>query len=380
MSLMNNPAFMARLKEKMDQAQAEKDTRKFDAAEISAKIKKRVIGQDLIADQIAQFVARKAARRVKKGTLGNILISGPTGTGKSEMSKAISEACFGSEDFMLQIDCGNLGTGESALASLIGANQVYSGSSRGVISDYLLKTRGEGVILFDEYEKAAPTKDAPIGKMLLKLLDEGKVQSPYDMSTLDATGCIIILTSNLKQKELADIAKKYQDPEELELACKSVLGDSMAPEFLERLDLVTTTKPLTQEGMARIVMLHFEKIAASHEISVVDTGEGFWDLLLEGAERFGATSTRGVIRWLGKVCDDPMIEAVNDRRWKRVIADYRDGELILSNADAARTAQAEAPRMAAPAPAPATGTPSPAHADPVRPRPAVKDDDREGFY
>ncbi len=260
------------------------------------------------------------------------MISGPTGTGKSELAKAVSEAVFGSEDFMLQVDCGNMGTSESGLAALIGAPAVYQGSSRGSLADYLTKTKGEGVILFDEYEKAAPTKDAPLGKMLLKLMDEAKLQSQYDMSVLDATGCIVILTSNLKQKELAEASKQVKDADELELTCKRILGDAMAPEFLERLDLVTTTAPLDQESMAKIVMLHFERLAKSHDVTVVDVKPAFFDLLVAGAEKFGQTSARGVIRWLGKACDDSFIEAVNEHHWRRVIADWNGSRLVLSDA------------------------------------------------
>ncbi|KAA0677657.1 AAA family ATPase [Roseomonas genomospecies 6] len=356
MDLMNNPNFMSRLQSKMEQKQAEKDTRKWDAATIAAKIKTRVIGQDHIADYVSQIIARKAARRVKKGTIINLMISGVTGTGKSETAKAIAEAMFGSEDYMLQIDCGNLGTGEAALASLVGSAAVYSGSSRGVIADYLIKMKGEGVILFDEFEKACPTKDAPVAKMLLKLLDEAKFQDQYSMQSHSASGCVIILTSNLKAKELSDAAQQITDGEELEVVARRVLSDTMAPEFMERLDVITTTRGLTTQDRARIVMLHFQKLAKSHECEVVDVGDGFFDLLVEGAERFGQTSTRGVIRWLGKVCDDAFIECVNDRKIKRVVADFVDGQLILTPAGAAGVSaaaptpvrQAEAPRASTP--------------------------------
>ncbi len=167
MSLLDNQGFLNQLSARMEAVDREKDSRRFDAAAIAAKIKRRVIGQDRLAETIASFVARKAARRVRKDTLANILISGPTGTGKSEMAKAVSEAVFGSEEFMLQIDCGNIGSSQHALASLAGAPKLWQGATRGALADYLTKTKGEGVILFDEYEKAAPTADAPLGELLL---------------------------------------------------------------------------------------------------------------------------------------------------------------------------------------------------------------------
>lgn len=209
----------------------ERDTRRFDAVKIADKIKGRVFGQDRIADTIASFVARKAARRSRRGTIANILISGPTGSGKTEMAKAVSEAVFGSEDFMLQVDCGTMGTSEQSLASLVGAPSVYQGSTRGALADYLVKTKGDGVILFDEYEKAAPSKDAPL-----------------DMSVLDATGCVVILTSNLKQKQLADHILLHRVPyHELGAAYLDAIDQNRTAgnlkRRLERLGYVVTVQP-----------------------------------------------------------------------------------------------------------------------------------------
>jgi hypothetical protein len=84
--------------------------------------------------------------------------------------------------------------------------------------------------------------------------------------------------------------------------------------------------------MAKIVMLHFERLARSHEVTVVDVKAGFFNLLVAGAEKFGQTSARGVIRWLGKTCDDAFIEAVNEHHWQRVIADWDGSRLVLTKA------------------------------------------------
>ncbi|HVJ52655.1 MAG TPA: AAA family ATPase [Aliidongia sp.] len=332
MSLRNNPKIMADLKAKIDETKGNRDTRKYDAGEIAAKIKSRVIGQDTIADTISSLVARKAARRTRKGTLANVLVSGPPGTGKTEMAKAISEAIFGSEEYMLNISCNSIGTSETGLSALVGAPKVYSNSSRGSIIEYLIKNKGEGVILFDEFEKAAPNKDAPVAKMLLTLLDEGKIQSQYDMNVYEAKGCIVILTSNLKQEELGKLSQQVKDPEELEQACKRVLMDALAPEFFDRVDLVTTTAPLDDEARSQILLMHFERVAKAHEVEVVDVDASFYDLLMLGVEKFKETSARTVMRWLEKVADEAFIDAVNENHWQRVVAGWDGRQIVLTEA------------------------------------------------
>jgi len=335
MNLAKNPKFLGQLADAIKEREGAAGP-KIDGPAIAEKIKSRVLGQDAIADTVASFIARRASRPKARGTLANILISGPTGTGKTEMAKTISEAVFGSEDHMLPILCNTLGSSGDAMAALVGAPAVYRGSSKGSIIEYLVKNKGQGVILFDEIEKAithdgVPSKDAPILKMLLTLLDEGKIQSQYDMSVHEAKGCIVILTSNLKQKELGELAKQVTDPEELERACKRVLQDAFAPEFLARLDLVTTTAPLSDTVRAQICLMHFERLAKIYGIEITDLAPGFFPFLLEGAERFKeGDNTREVLRWIEKLAEDPLIDVVHEHKWKRVVADWDGQRIVLS--------------------------------------------------
>ena len=331
--------FAAKLEARAAEVEAEKDARRFDPEDLFHKIRARVIGQDRLARTVAKLVANRAARRSRKRPICSIFYSGPTGVGKTEFAKAVA-AALGDEKAMFRLDCGSLGTSESSMAAIIGSPSVYTGSTRGSLIEHLIKYKDQfSVILFDEFEKAITDQsgksnaNAPIAKMLLNLLDEGRVQSNYDQQAYDATGCIIILTSNLCQREMAQAAETIKDPDQLESSCKAILTGHLAPEFLARIDLVSTADKLTRSDMARIMALHFSALCKEHGLAVATVGDGFYDLLLQAAERLALTTSRDAIRWLGRACEDSIIEAVNDRRIRRAVVDWRDERLVVIDAD-----------------------------------------------
>lgn len=329
MTLLSNTQFMERAFRTAALRKQQRDTRRFDKAVIAGKIKERVIGQDVLADEIATEIYLKASRKERNRTLINFIISGPTGTGKTELAKAIAYAVFG-DNHLLEIDCGTLGTSEHNLHALFGAPAVYRNASRGRVPEFLTRTRGSGVILFDEYEKAAPTEGAPLAKALLKLLDEGKIQSQYDMSDIDATSCIVILSSNLKQEEFAAAARRAATPRELDTACRAILTGSMSTEFLNRFSLVVSPAPLGDSDRCRIAGMMIDKLAQMHHIQIVDPRPGLEDLVAACAEKIEEIGVRQARNWLERTIEESFVEAANERHLKAVAADWDDVSLILS--------------------------------------------------
>jgi ATP-dependent Clp protease ATP-binding subunit ClpA len=285
--------------------------RDVDPQKLEASLSRHVIGQDLIARQLSRAIARRLAQQRRGKPVFTALFAGPTGVGKTEMAKALAESLLGGEKFLFRVDCGNI-LGEAGLQTLIGAPTGYLGSDKpGALTAHVQRFP-QSILLFDEIEKAGGQQgqQSPLFRLLLSLLDEGRFTEQSNGRAVDATGCIILMTSNAAHAALGQIHDHHKDDAAaLTRATKDELQAFFAPEFLARIDLVTSFSPLDADARAKVIAHHIGRIARQYDMSVAQIDAGFVSQALvqwQALQNYGA---REVLRWLEDQISDPLILA-----------------------------------------------------------------------
>ncbi|MES3153698.1 ATP-dependent chaperone ClpB [Sphingomonas faeni] len=263
---------------------------------MEATIGKRVIGQAHAVKAVSTAVRRaRAGLQDPNRPLGSFLFLGPTGVGKTELTKALAEFLFDDPSAMVRIDMSEF-MEKHAVARLIGAPPGYVGYEEGGVLTEAVRRRPYQVILFDEVEKA----HGDVFNVLLQVLDDGRLTDGQGR-TVDFSNTLIILTSNLGSQYLANMAEG-DDVSSVEPQVMEIVRSHFRPEFLNRLDEVVLFHRLGQSHMAPIVDIQVsrvDKLLADRKI-VLD---------LTDAAR----------AWLGRVGYDPVYGA---RPLKRAVQRY----------------------------------------------------------
>ncbi len=254
----------------------------------------RVIGQSQAVTAVADAIQRsRAGLSDPNRPIASFLFLGPTGVGKTELSKALATQLFDSEEAMVRIDMSEY-MEKHAVSRLIGAPPGYVGYEEGGQLTEAVRRRPYAVILFDEVEKAHPD----VFNVMLQILDDGRVTDGQGR-TVDFTNTILILTSNIGSASILDLAGDPARHSEMEKRVNEALRAHFRPEFLNRLDETIIFHSLKQEELRQIVELQVKRLAKRLE-----------------EKKLGLQLNADALDWLAGVGYDPVYGA---RPLKRAI-------------------------------------------------------------
>ena len=216
----------------------------------------RVVGQDEAVRLVSEAILRSRAGIADPNKpIGSFLFLGPTGVGKTELAKTLAEALFDSEKNMVRIDMSEY-MEKFSVSRLIGAPPGYVGYEEGGQLTEAVRRQPYSVVLFDEVEKAHPD----VFNILLQVLDDGRITDSQGR-TVDFKNTIIILTSNLGSQFLLDgIDENGEISQSAKDQVNDLLKHSFRPEFLNRLDEIVFSKPLTKDNITHIIDLMVDGI------------------------------------------------------------------------------------------------------------------------
>lgn len=297
---------------------------------LEATLHKRVIGQNEAVTKVSEAILRsRAGIKDPSKPIGSFLFLGPTGVGKTELAKALSEELFDSEQNMIRIDMSEY-MERHAVARLIGAPPGYVGFEEGGQLTEAVRRKPYAVLLFDEVEKAHPD----VFNVLLQVLDDGRVTDAQGR-TVDFKNTIIIMTSNIGSDLLLE---KLTDEitDELREEIHQRLFGFFRPEFLNRLDEIVLYKPLSPAEMKDIIDLLIEDIERrlQHQKMTLELTEKAKEAVINASYdvHFGA---RPLKRYLQKHVENMLARGIISGELKEnssIVIDYDGNTLKICEA------------------------------------------------
>jgi ATP-dependent Clp protease ATP-binding subunit ClpC len=231
---------------------------------MNKELKKLIIGQDQAVDSLCKVIKRsRAGVSSAKKPLGSFMFIGPTGVGKTETVKALSEYYFGSEDNLIRVDCSEYQE-KFTVSRLVGAPPGYVGYEEGGQLTEQVRRKPYSVVLFDEIEKAHPD----IFNTLLQVLDDGRLTDSLGR-TIDFTNTIIIMTSNIGARKFSEFGvgigfqtdmSEATQKAKMETVIRKELKNKFPPEFLNRLDDMVLFEQLSEDSILKIVEIELTDV------------------------------------------------------------------------------------------------------------------------
>lgn len=279
----------------------------------------RVIGQDEAITALSKAIRRsRSGLKDPKRPVGSFIFLGPSGVGKTELSKALAEFLFNSEDALISFDMSEY-MEKHSVSRLIGSPPGYVGYDEGGQLTKAVRQRPYSVVLFDEIEKAHPD----VFNILLQILEEGHLTDSQGR-VVDFRNTVIIMTSNVGAREITTSAplgfasgeKGGLDDKEIKSRVMSEVKKLFRPEFLNRIDEIIVFKSLTEDEIVEIVDLMIDELRQrliEQNMTIDLTKEASKYIAKEGTDlSFGARPLRRAIQ---RLIEDPISEQILEGKW-----------------------------------------------------------------
>ena len=297
----------------------------------------RIIGQEEAVTALSKAIRRsRSGLKDPKRPSGSFIFLGPSGVGKTELSKALAEFLFGTEDALITYDMSEY-MEKHSVSRLVGSPPGYVGFDEGGQLTKAVRQRPYSVVLFDEIEKAHPD----VFNILLQILEEGRLTDSQGRS-VDFRNTVIIMTSNVGARQIAETAplgftpdsQKGLSDKEIKSRVMSEMKKLFRPEFLNRLDEIIVFKSLTEEQIAQIVDLMVADLRdrlIAMDMTINLTPEARALVAKEGTDTtMGARPLRRAIQ---RLLEDPISEQLLAGTWHAgsvIDVSVKDGELTFT--------------------------------------------------